>query len=527
MRYYFPFLFPEYIQMKKMKYTSSIVAACFLLSAAPLCAQDIEKEFEEFARQQQQEFENFKNKADADFETFLRETWKKFDAFAPIPAPERPEPPQPVEFDKTKPTTPPVSIKPGALKKPDAPVPAIGGEKPADRPDLPVMENKPAPGVYVPGQPYTPVHIEMPTVKPALRVPRRAIEFYGTDFEVATAVLNGLTLAGNSEANVADAWKNLCGKDYEQLVRDCMTLKEEKNMSDWAYLLFTKELGVQLFGADKKNEIVFLQMFLLNKSGYKVRLAKIDNELKLMLATAGTIYGTPYLTMGNVKYYVFEPTPGSSMSIYTYRQDFADAKNLVCLNIESVPALAMEEQSRVLTAQGSDVQVNTMVNKNLVDFYRDYPQCDVVIHYKTPMSEELRSALYPQLKAAIAGKSQKDAANWLLNFVQTAFEYKTDGEQFGYEKPFFPDETFFYPYCDCEDRAMLYATLVKDLLGLDAVLLDYPNHIASAVHFTEDVSGDNIVFDNVKYVICDPTYIGAPVGACMDQYKTVAPEIIR
>ena len=232
MRYYFPFLFPEYIQMKKMKYTSSIVAACFLLSAAPLCAQDIEKEFEEFARQQQQEFENFKNKADADFETFLRETWKKFDAFAPIPAPERPEPPQPVEFDKTKPTTPPVSIKPGALKKPDAPVPAIGGEKPADRPDLPAMENKPAPGVYVPGQPYTPVHIEMPTVKPALRVPRRAIEFYGTDFEVATAVLNGLTLAGNSEANVADAWKDLCGKDYEQLVRDCMTLKEEKNMSD-------------------------------------------------------------------------------------------------------------------------------------------------------------------------------------------------------------------------------------------------------------------------------------------------------
>lgn len=75
---------------------------------------------------------------------------------------------------------------------------------------------------------------------------------------------------------------------------------------------------------------------------------------------------------------------------------------------------------------------------------------------------------------------------------------------------------------------MLYATLVRDLLGLDVVLLDYPNHIASAVHFTEEVSGDYIQLENGhKYIICDPTYIGAPIGSCMEQYKKVAPEVIR
>ena len=257
-------------------------------------------------------------------------------------------------------------------------------------------------------------------------------------------------------------------------------------------------------------------------------MAKIDDELKLMIATAGTVYGTPYLTLGGSKYYVFEPTPGSSMGIYTYRQDFANAKNLVSLNIETLPAFAMQEQDRTLTPSGSTLKVQTVVNKNLIDFYYDYPKCDVVVHYKTPMSEELRSALYPQLKAAIAGKSQKDAANLLLNFIQTSFEYMTDGEQFGYEKPNFPDETFYYPYCDCEDRAMLYSTLVKDLLGLDAILLDYPNHIASAVRFTESIPGDNVVLDDgSEYLICDPTYIGAPIGVCMDQFKNIAPEIIR
>ena len=86
--------------MNKMKCFSAALVA-FFLSAAHLCAQDIEKEFDDFAKQQQQEFEDFKNKADAEFETFLRETWQKYEAFAAIPAPERPEPPKPVEFDKT------------------------------------------------------------------------------------------------------------------------------------------------------------------------------------------------------------------------------------------------------------------------------------------------------------------------------------------------------------------------------------------------------------------------------------------
>lgn len=174
-----------------------------------------------------------------------------------------------------------------------------------------------------------------------------------------------------------------------------------------------------MYGKDRTNDVVFLQMFLLCKSGYKVRLAKIDDGLKLMIATAGTVYGTPYLKMEDGdKYYVFEPDPKGSKSLYTYRQNFADAKNLVCLNIEGIPAFAMEEQDRTLSLAGNELKVQTVVNKNLIDFYLDYPQCDVVIHYKTPMSEELRASLYPQLKKAIEGKSQKDAANLLLNLCR-------------------------------------------------------------------------------------------------------------
>ena len=135
----------------------------------------------------------------------------------------------------------------------------------------------------------------------------------------------------------------------------------------------------------------------------------------------------------------------------------------------------------------------------------------------------LLSALAP----IVEGKSETEAANLLINFVQTGFKYATDQEQFGYEKPFFVEELFYYPYCDCEDRSVLYSYLVRNLLKLDVVLLDYPNHIATAVCFNENVSGDFVTVEGKKYIVCDPTYIGASIGKAMPQFKRVAAKVLK
>ena len=127
----------------------------------------------------------------------------------------------------------------------------------------------------------------------------------------------------------------------------------------------------------------------------------------------------------------------------------------------------------------------------------------------------------------VQGKNEADAANILINFVQTAFQYQRDEQQFGYEKPFFVEELFYYPYSDCEDRAMLYSYLVRKLLGLDVVLLDYPDHIATAVRFKGNVGGDYVMVGGQKYIVCDPTYIGASIGMTMPQFKTVAAKVLK
>ena len=178
-------------------------------------------------------------------------------------------------------------------------------------------------------------------------------------------------------------------------------------------------------------------------------------------------------------------------------------------------------------AEGSAAKVTVNVPKALVDFYKNYPSCEYSVYAKAAVNPEVANTLLSSLAPLVKGKSETEAANILINFVQTAFQYATDDEQFGYEKPFFVEELFYYPYSDCEDRAVLYSYLVKNLLGLDVVFLDYPNHIATAVRFNENVSGDYLMVGGQKYTVCDPTYIGATIGMTMPVYKSVAAKVLK
>ena len=114
----------------------------------------------------------------------------------------------------------------------------------------------------------------------------------------------------------------------------------------------------------------------------------------------------------------------------------------------------------------------------------------------------------------------------LLNFVQTAFVYEYDDKVWGTDRSFFADESLYYPYCDCEDRSVLFSRLVRDLLGLDVVLIYYPGHLATAVKFSSEVSGDYITYDGARYTICDPTYINAPVGMTMPDMDNASAFIV-
>ena len=151
---------------------------------------------------------------------------------------------------------------------------------------------------------------------------------------------------------------------------------------------------------------------------------------------------------------------------------------------------------------------------------------DFSIYFNTPMSSVTRNSLMAKLNPQLEGKTNIEKVEYLLYFVQNAFQYKTDQEQFGHEKFCFPDEMLYYPFSDCEDRSILFSYLVRWLVNYDVIGVNYPLHIATAVAFPDKIPGDYLEFDGKNYTICDPTYINASIGMTMPEYKGISPTII-
>lgn len=188
----------------------------------------------------------------------------------------------------------------------------------------------------------------------------------------------------------------------------------------------------------------------------------------------------------------------------------------------------MSKERAITSERYPDLCIKSQVPTALIDFYNSYPTASIggntmtrwAMYANTPLTQTIKDVLYPKLKEAIKTCTKLDAANRLLNWVQTGFEYEYDDAVWGYDRAFFSEETLYYPYCDCEDRSILFSRLVRDLLGLDVALIYYPGHLATAVKFdTEEINGDSMIIDGNRYIVCDPTYIGAPVGKQMPGLK--------
>lgn len=143
----------------------------------------------------------------------------------------------------------------------------------------------------------------------------------------------------------------------------------------------------------------------------------------------------------------------------------------------------------------------------------------------TPLSEDVRAQLYPQLRKYIVNFGQKEAVNVLLDWLQTSGKFTSRAKQQSSNakrpnRPYYPEEMLYYLNGDSEDYAILFSRIIRDLVGLDVALVYYTsnvdgktfNHMATAIQFTEDVPGDAVTIGEKRYVITDPAYQGAPVG---------------
>ncbi len=475
----------------------------FLLSFGSTFAQSFDEyrkqalsDFNTYKAEKMQQFKAYRDKVNAEFADYMRRAWPEYKAKPAEPVPPRPEPPKPV------------------VKDPDI--------EPSNDP-IPFGDIQPAPVPVLPPQPIVPLPIPEKPIKPSF-----AFTFYGTTCTIGLEDRHRFSLASVDKNKVADAWKFLSSDAYLSVISECLAWRDRLRLCDWGYVRFLEQMTTAFFPADKLNEARLLQMYILTQSGYKVRIASTDDRLVLLLPSKDNIYEYCYLNIGGCKYYVVDQTL-KQRTFYIFDREFPK-EQFFSLQISQEPQFSMQaSEARQLTARRyPEVSASVSTNRNLIDFYNDYPLSDAWNYYvQASLSTPVKEQLYPVLQKAITGKDKATAANILINWVQTAFAYKTDDKQFGQERPFFADETLYYPYSDCEDRAILYSVLVRDLLGLDVVLLYYPKHLATAVCFGNDTQGDHLMIDGRKYIVCDPTYIGATIGQAMPRCKQTKAEVIK
>ena len=474
-----------------------LVFLVLLLSMTNLSAQGFRERYESFRKQTVLNYKNFREACNNQYIEFLLESWKLVNAQEAVAPPKEDWLP-PVEMSE------------------DENMPLVDREIPSE----PIRNPKPDTLRPLPVEPIEP----SPVMQEIL-----SFDFLNTPMQVHVGRDLRFIIPTLDEKGVAETWRILSNPNFDNLILDCLFLRDEYKLCDWAYLLMLYSLSYEFLG--EGNEAMLLTAYLYSQSGYQMRLGITDSELSLLVATDYLVYGRPYFSIDDVNYWALN---GGAQSMRVVGHDFPGGKPL-SLEIPEVPHLAWNaSEPKLLRGSYSLVTASCQLNLNLLAFYDLYPNAQYgdnamtrwAMYANAPMDPEVKAQLYPSLERAMIGKTLPEAANLLLDFVQRAFQYEYDDKMWGGDRALFAEETLFYPFSDCEDRSILYSRLVRDLLGLEVALVYYPGHLATAVKFPFHVSGDYVMIDSQPFLVCDPTYIGAPIGKSMPDLDKQAAKVI-
>jgi len=518
---------------------------------------ELQKEFASFLELNQEEFDQYVRENDKEFSDYLKKNWEEFKLFAG----EKPDSaPKPAVIPKFIP--PPVKPIPGGKEgkiqpKPDQPKPEVKPEtkpevkpetkpQPEDLTKITPVPPKPLPGGIEGKLGRKPIEVvPIPKKRPDIVPPpvpnvpviqksepdnfakgQASIDFYGTNltFKFDPNILGSLPVEIHN-TTIAAFWDRVCKVNYVHLINQLSDAKTQMNLNDWGYYQLVKKLSGKI--SSSKNYANLLSWYLLTKSGYRIRVSYAENDICLMFPSSNMIYGIKYFMIDNTRFYAPD---FQHNQIYTYEKDFPGASKIFDLNVYSALNIGDQYAERPfkLSFKGREYSFSIKYNKNSIDFYKDFPLCELKTYFDASITPKAKESMLDALKPHLNGLSPSEAVDFLLNFVQNGFPYKTDPEQFnGAEKFFFPEEDFYYPYSDCDDRAVLFAYLVKELLNLKVIGVTYPGHASTAVHFPYEEAGDFIMYKNEKYMIADPTYIGAPFGLTMPGMVNAKAEVIE
>jgi len=455
--------------------------------------------FEDFRKGIKEGFGNFRKKVLDDYDKYLEGVWQEYNSFRGKEKDSRPKPTAVPMADST-PQTP-------VLQYPTVPIPeAIPNYK---------QPEKPMPAI--------------PLV-PAGSTKWNTFHFYSLSLQIPEIEIKDCP-TGISPQDFAARWKLFSDKQLApKLIPYFRQTTENCGLNEWFAFELIRTYVNDIFATSCSTLRISLAHYLLVHFGFDARLGLTNSGAPMLLvAVKQDIYERSYTVQDNQKYYIFHDVQSSAANAQS--QTFTTCRipdnldNGKAIDLLFHREMKMPYAPHLYSFNYQGLKIEGEVNANLMPMLYRYPLMDIRYYAQSVITPNVHEKIAKQLRQQLSGLSRIDAINSLLQFVQSAFQYATDDEQHGFEKPYFFEETLFYPQCDCEDRSIFYSRLLWQVLDAENHLVGYPGHECVAVHLNPPIKGTGYQYEDKSFFISDPTYIGATTGMCMPAYLNERPEI--
>ena len=468
--------------------------------------------FNRFKNESKRQFYNYRDSINRRFAEVLARQWASVEPQKPVKRTLKPDPVVAPVAPKERPQRKPIEIPAKLSSEIQFPKDDIVAPKPhVDAPKLPL------PDVNVTAD----------------------FLFYGTKLSIVAPdreQLDKCHLDDISEQSVAGFWQQLTDLQFYDFAAAILEIKKEYHLDTWSTYLAIKHYAATLFPNSSDEQTIAI-IYLMVQMDYDAFIARTDDGLAMLLCSRETIYNTTYVKIyaddqRQTSHYLFFANNKSSNysgKIYTYSSPFEseEASHFEWIFHEQVlPLVENKPSSKGYNYKSKGNNIDFSCNENLMRYLDDYPLTEFSVYANFPVSEEFANMVDHDFQFLVAGYDTMAALQNLLTYMQYGFDYATDGDQFGHEKIFFCEENFYYPQNDCEDRAILFSYLVRRLLGLNVVLLQYEDHVATAVQLHNQTDGYYIEYEGNTFFICDPTYIGASIGQIPAEYTKAEAQMI-
>ncbi len=460
----------------------------FPLLLVPLYSQN-SSDFSNWLNRERQAFQGYREKEDREFHDYLRREWEAYTARKGLKLYEEP-------------------------KNPRQPALISGTASIAGRPELYSWNNG-----------STSRNRANTFLDYSLRgAPSTMVDLFGVSLRLPQPQKNLPQLKSSDPRDIADFFTELSETDLSALEAALEKAAKDLNLQDWGYTRLVYAFASREAGNTAAKSYP-LTWYLLLRAGYDVRLATDGTEAGyyLLLPANRKLYNIPFAGIDDKVFYFFDFSGRDRQPtrFFTYPEGHPGASRSMEVSFRTQPGLPEAAQKRTLVFdfQGTRYEISLQYDQGIVEFYSEFPQTDFSAYMEAGTSNIFTASIRSNLQPLIEKMPPRDAVNFLLRLVQSGLSYRTDQDQFNHEKWMVPEETIHYPYSDCDDRALLFSWLIKELLGYEVLGIQWTGHASTAVAIPGSGEGTLFSYRGKQWTLCDPTFLGADAGMVMPAYS--------